>query len=49
MVTAAMVGDVSSRAEIVDTAYQMVSTSKQLYGMVRGLEGQKYDHKEHRP
>lgn len=43
-------GDITSREGIEETAYQMVKTSHQLYGLIRAMEdpSHKYDHNEHK-
>ena len=42
-VSAQMMGDISSKAEIKETAYQLVSTADHTIGMVRGLANDKFD------
>ncbi len=46
-----MLGDITSRDGIAGTAYQMVSTSNQLYGMIRNMDDleKRYDHVNDRP
>ena len=50
-IAAEVLGDVTSRNGIEDTAYQMVSTSAQTFGMIRNMDDslQKFDFASHKP
>ena len=51
MITAEMLGDITSKDGIEETAYQMLSTSNQVYGMIRSIDdvNKRYDHVNDRP
>ena len=47
-VTAEALGDITSKVGIEDTVYEMVSTKDQLFGMIRGMDEQRYNHASHK-